>query len=107
MDILSTGLTLLLIMDPLRNFPLFLSVLKTVDVESRKRQILIRELCFALLVLLKFFICRSKSFTMIESEAGSCEPSWLDSALFDFYENDIRIVLTLYWKYIRFLLELY
>lgn len=54
MDILSTGLTLLLIMDPLGNIPLFLSVLKTVDDESRKRQILIRELCFALLVLLIF-----------------------------------------------------
>ena len=54
MDILSTGLTLLLIMDPLGNIPLFLSVLKTVDDESRKRQILIRELCFTLLVLLIF-----------------------------------------------------
>ena len=54
MDILSTGLTLLLIMDPLENIPLFRSVLKTVDDESRKRQILIRELCFALLVLLIF-----------------------------------------------------
>ena len=51
---LSAGLTLLLIMDPLGNIPLFLSVLKTVDDESRKRQILIRELCFALLVLLIF-----------------------------------------------------
>jgi len=54
MDMLSAGLTLLLIMDPLGNIPLFLSVLKTVDDESRKRQILIRELCFALLVLLIF-----------------------------------------------------
>jgi len=54
MDILSTGLTLLLIMDPLGNIPLFLSVLKKVDDESRKRKILIRELCFALLVLLIF-----------------------------------------------------
>ena len=51
---LSAGLTLLLIMDPLGNIPLFLSLLKTVDDESRKRQILIRELCFALLVLLIF-----------------------------------------------------
>jgi multiple antibiotic resistance protein len=54
MDMLSAGLTLLLIMDPLGNIPLFLSFLKTVDDESRKRQILIRELCFALLVLLIF-----------------------------------------------------
>ncbi|MDP7176154.1 MAG: YhgN family NAAT transporter [SAR324 cluster bacterium] len=54
MDILSAGLTLLLIMDPLGNIPLFLSVLKTVESESRRRKILIRELFFALLVLLLF-----------------------------------------------------
>ena len=54
MDILSTGLTLLLIMDPLGNIPLFLSVLKTVESESRRRKILIRELFLALLVLLLF-----------------------------------------------------
>ena len=54
MDILSAGLTLLLIMDPLGNIPLFLSILKTVENESRRRKILIRELFFALLVLLLF-----------------------------------------------------
>ena len=54
MDILSAGLTLLLIMDPLGNIPLFLSVLKTIENESRKRKILIRELFFSLLVLLLF-----------------------------------------------------
>ena len=54
MDILSAGLTLLLIMDPLGNVPLFLSVLKTVKDETRRQKILIRELFFALLVLLLF-----------------------------------------------------
>ena len=54
MDILSAGLTLLLIMDPLGNIPLFLSILKTVESESRRRKILIRELFLALLVLLLF-----------------------------------------------------
>ena len=54
MDILSAGLTLLLIMDPLGNIPLFLSVLKTVESESLRRKILIRELFLALLVLLLF-----------------------------------------------------
>ncbi|MBC8257951.1 MAG: YhgN family NAAT transporter [SAR324 cluster bacterium] len=54
MDILSAGLTLLLIMDPLGNIPVFLSVLKTVKDESHKRKILIRELLIALLVLLVF-----------------------------------------------------
>ena len=54
MDILSAGLTLLLIMDPLGNIPLFLSVLKTVEDDRLRRKILIRELFFALLVLLLF-----------------------------------------------------
>ena len=54
MDILSAGLTLLLIMDPLGNIPVFLSVLKKVVNESRKRKILIRELAIALIVMLVF-----------------------------------------------------
>ena len=54
MDILSAGLTLLLIIDPLGNIPVFLSVLKKVQNESRKRKILIRELAIALIVLLVF-----------------------------------------------------
>ena len=54
MDILSAGLTLLLIMDPLANIPVFLTVLKNVESESRKLKILIRELAIALLVLLLF-----------------------------------------------------
>ena len=54
MDILSAGLTLLLIMVHLGNIPVFLSVLKKVQNESRKRKILIRELAIALIVLLVF-----------------------------------------------------
>ena len=56
MEILSAGLTLLLIMDLLGNIPVFLSVLKTVENESRKRKILIRELLIALIVLLVFLL---------------------------------------------------
>ena len=41
-------------MDPLGNIPVFLSVLKKVENESRKRKILIRELAIALIVLLVF-----------------------------------------------------
>ncbi len=54
MDVLSAGLTLLLIMDPLGNIPVFLSVLKTIEDESRRRRVLIRELIFALIILLIF-----------------------------------------------------
>ena len=55
MEILSAGLTTLLIMDPLGNIPVF-SVLNTVENESRKRKILIRELLIAL-------ICAAGIFT--------------------------------------------
>lgn len=51
MDILSAVVTLFLIMDPLGNIPPFLSVLKTVKPE-RRRRVLVREIAFAYLVLL-------------------------------------------------------
>lgn len=54
MRILTTVMTLLLIMDPLGNIPLFLSALKGVE-SSRRRRILVREIVFAYLFLLAFF----------------------------------------------------
>lgn len=51
MDIPAAVITLFLIMDPLGNIPLFLSVLKSVRPE-RRRRILLREILFAYLVLL-------------------------------------------------------
>ena len=52
MDLLSATLTL--IMDPLGNIPMFLSILNKIPDENRRRKILIRELLLALLVLLIF-----------------------------------------------------
>ena len=54
MDLLSATLTLILIMDPLGNIPMFLSILNKIPDENRRRKILIRELFLALLVLLVF-----------------------------------------------------
>ncbi len=54
MTLVSATLTLLLIMDPLGNIPTFLSVLKTIEDEKRRRRVLLRELGLALLVLLAF-----------------------------------------------------
>ena len=54
MDLLSATLTLILIMDPLGNIPMFLSILNKIPDENRRRKILIRELLLALLVLLIF-----------------------------------------------------
>lgn len=51
MDIPAAVITLFLIMDPLGNIPLFLSVLKSVRPE-RRRRVLLREILLAYLVLL-------------------------------------------------------
>lgn len=53
MEIFSSVVTLFLIMDPLGNIPLFLAVLRGVPVE-RRRRVLVREICFAYIVLLAF-----------------------------------------------------
>jgi multiple antibiotic resistance protein len=53
MDILTAALTLLLIMDPLGNIPVFMSVLNQLDPQRRHR-VLIRELLISWAVLLVF-----------------------------------------------------
>lgn len=53
MDILTAALTLFLIMDPLGNIPVFMSVLHQLDPQRRHR-VLIRELLISLAVLLVF-----------------------------------------------------
>jgi multiple antibiotic resistance protein len=54
MKIFAAVMTLLLVMDPLGNVPIFLSVLKHVKPERRSR-ILVREVVIAYVVLLVFF----------------------------------------------------
>src|SRR5215212_4085416 len=54
MKVFAAVMTLLLVMDPLGNIPIFLSVLKDVRAE-RWRRVLIREVLFAYMVLLLFF----------------------------------------------------
>ena len=54
MRVLSAVVTLLLVMDPLGNVPIFLSVLKDVR-QERRRRVLVREVLFAYMVLLLFF----------------------------------------------------
>lgn len=53
MDVLSAAFLLLLILDPIGNIPIFLALLKNVE-PRRRRRVLLRELLFALLVLLGF-----------------------------------------------------
>jgi multiple antibiotic resistance protein len=54
-NLLSTVVTLFLVMDPLGNVPLFLSILKTVTPE-RRRVVLVREIGFAYGVLVMFLL---------------------------------------------------
>lgn len=51
--ILSSATVLFLVMDPMGNIPLFLSILKNVE-EKRRRRIILRELLIALGILLFF-----------------------------------------------------
>ena len=56
MEIISAATLLFLVMDPLGNIPIFLSVLEDVEPKRRTR-ILVRELVLAFLVLLLFLFC--------------------------------------------------
>ena len=53
MDVFSAGIMLFLIMDPLGNLPVILSILKHLE-PKRRRIVLVRELLFALVILLLF-----------------------------------------------------
>ncbi|MFH1313520.1 MAG: MarC family protein [Candidatus Eisenbacteria bacterium] len=53
MEVLSISITLLLIMDPFGNMPIFLSVLERVPAE-RRRRVLVRELFLALALIVGF-----------------------------------------------------
>ena len=55
MKIFFNAITLLLIMDPLGNIPPFLSILKHVQ-PDRRRKVLVREILFAYVVLLVFLL---------------------------------------------------
>lgn len=68
MDFLQAFLTLLLVMDPLGNIPVFLAVLRDVD-ESRRKKVLARELTFALIILLAFLFGGSSVLNALGLEA--------------------------------------
>lgn len=72
MEIVFSALTLLLVMDPLGNIPLFLSVLKDVAPE-RQRPVLVREILLAYGVLLFFLFAGGYVLQMfgLRSEAIS------------------------------------
>ncbi|MGR5238498.1 YhgN family NAAT transporter [Vibrio alfacsensis] len=72
MDILSAATMLFLIMDPLGNLPIVLSILKHID-PKRRRKVLARELLFALLILMLFLFAGQSilSFLHVQPETLS------------------------------------
>ncbi|MBY8030943.1 YhgN family NAAT transporter [Vibrio fluvialis] len=72
MEILSAATMLFLIMDPLGNLPIVLSILKHLD-PKRRRVVLIRELCFALVILMLFLFAGKSilSFLHVQPETLS------------------------------------
>ena len=55
MNIVSAALVLFFVMDPLGNVPVFLAVLKDVP-DSRRTRVIVRELLFALAILILFLV---------------------------------------------------
>ena len=53
MDTFSAAVMLFLIMDPLGNLPVFLSILRHID-PKRRRKVMMRELLFSLVIMMAF-----------------------------------------------------
>ena len=67
-DILSAAVLLILIMDPLGNLPIFMSVLKHTE-PKRRRAIMVRELFIALLLMLIFLFAGEKILAFLNLRA--------------------------------------
>lgn len=72
MDIFSAAVMLFLIMDPLGNLPIFASILRHIEPKKRRR-VLVRELIFALIIMLLFLFAGEAilSFLNLRSESVS------------------------------------
>lgn len=63
-EIISTTILLILIMDPLGNLPIFMTILKNLDAK-RRRIVVIREMIIALVVMLIFLFVGEKILTIL------------------------------------------
>ncbi|ALP41804.1 YhgN family NAAT transporter [Aeromonas schubertii] len=64
MDTFSAAVTLFLIMDPLGNLPVFLSILRHID-PKRRRKVMIRELLFSLAIMMLFLFVGQQILTFL------------------------------------------
>ncbi|XBC39626.1 MAG: YhgN family NAAT transporter [Buchnera aphidicola (Chaetogeoica yunlongensis)] len=67
-EIISETTLLILIMDPLGNLPIFMSILKYLEPKRRKK-ILIREMIIALLIMLLFLFSGEKILSVLNLQA--------------------------------------
>ncbi|MFQ2215516.1 YhgN family NAAT transporter [Aeromonas dhakensis] len=72
MDTFSAAVMLFLIMDPLGNLPVFLSILRHID-PKRRRKVMIRELLFSLVIMMAFLFVGQQilNFLNLRQEAVS------------------------------------
>ena len=70
MDIYSASIMLFLIMDPLGNLPIFASILRHID-PAKRRMVLIRELIFALIIMLLFLFAGESILTFLNLRSES------------------------------------
>ena len=70
MEFVSAFLTILFVMDPLGNVPIFLSVLKDVP-EARRKTVIVRELLLALLILAAFLVAGTWFLQLLQLEQES------------------------------------
>ena len=72
MDTFSAAVMLFLIMDPLGNLPVFLSILRHID-PKRRRKVMMRELLFSLAIMMAFLFAGQQilSFLNLRQEAVS------------------------------------
>ena len=71
-EVLSAATLLFLIMDPLGNLPIYMSVLKSIE-PKRRKWVIFRELCIALVILFLFLFSGQAllSFLQVEQETVS------------------------------------
>lgn len=69
MDTFSAAVMLFLIMDPLGNLPVFLSILRHID-PKRRRKVMVRELLFSLAIMMLVLVRRSADPRLPQPAAG-------------------------------------
>ncbi len=74
MTITAAAITLVLVMDPLGNIPIFISILNNVD-ESRRRLVIVREMLIALVILAGFLLFGGRILSTLQISETSLQIS--------------------------------